>query len=376
MQFTNLRNTLVLCGCLALGKLFALEQNTPAANTPATAASSMAPGKLVLQDAELKLADIPDSVGRAGMLAGAANSKDFEGTLIAGGANFPQALPWEGGKKIFHDEIWRLVNKRWELAAKLPYPLAYAAFGTSDKQLLVAGGCDDKQHFEKSFSIDLQNAKITPLANLPQKLAYSAFASDGKNLYVFGGSEATDSCEASKALYVLNLQEPAQGWKTLAAIPAEGRYLSTAGIVDGKLYIFGGASLSKGADGKPLRKYLDEIWCYDIADNKWQQLAQRMPAPLVACVGPAAVAGKELLLLCGDDGKHYGKSPQTHPGQSRQLLAFDTQKGCFSVVGNWPQGLATAPLLQQNRQLLSISGETAPGVRSAKNHLKLLSDKN
>jgi len=370
MRFSILTNTLILCSCL--GQLLAVEQNNIPAAATAVAAAKLAQGDIALHGAKIKLADIPDAKGRAGMLAGLGNSMDFEGTLIAGGANFPEALPWEGGKKVFHRQIWRLSNNNWEPAGELPHALAYAAFATNEKQLIVAGGCDEKQHFNSCFALDLQNAKSTPLADLPQTLAYSAFAADGKNLYIFGGSVASDSTEASKELYVLNLQEPSQGWKKLAALPADGRYLSTAGIVDNKLYIFGGASLGKGADGKALRKYLDEIWCYDIAANQWSKLEQRLPAPLVACVGPAAVVGKSLLLLCGDDGKHYGKAPQTHPGQSRQLLAFDTQKAGFTLVGEWPQGLATAPLLQQKKLLLSISGETAPGIRSAQNHLKLL----
>ena len=64
------------------------------------------------------------SLGYAGMLGGV-----HEGVIIAaGGANFPDALPWEGGQKKWSNSIYILSDNAWQLAkTSLPYPLAYGA---------------------------------------------------------------------------------------------------------------------------------------------------------------------------------------------------------------------------------------------------------
>src|SRR5690606_38162981 len=50
------------------------------------------------------LKPIPDSIGRAGGFAGIYK----DSLLFAGGANFPERMPWEGGTKIWHDTIYIL----------------------------------------------------------------------------------------------------------------------------------------------------------------------------------------------------------------------------------------------------------------------------
>lgn len=40
--------------------------------------------------------------------------------LVAGGANFPGKLPWEGGTKVWHDTIFALekTDSAWKVAGK------------------------------------------------------------------------------------------------------------------------------------------------------------------------------------------------------------------------------------------------------------------
>src|SRR5690554_4213129 len=51
-----------------------------------------------------ELPAIPDAAGLAGAFSGVSNGA----LLIAGGANFPGGMPWEGGAKAWHDEIYVL----------------------------------------------------------------------------------------------------------------------------------------------------------------------------------------------------------------------------------------------------------------------------
>src|SRR5690606_41512890 len=72
---------------------------------------------------KLELADLPSlpaenaataSIGYAGMLGGGHNGV----LLAAGGANFPEGLPWEGGKKVWSDAIFIFENGQWRLSSK------------------------------------------------------------------------------------------------------------------------------------------------------------------------------------------------------------------------------------------------------------------
>ena len=47
---------------------------------------------------------IPDKHGFAGPFAGVSSRT----LVVAGGANFPESYPWEGGKKVWHDRIFLL----------------------------------------------------------------------------------------------------------------------------------------------------------------------------------------------------------------------------------------------------------------------------
>ena len=49
-----------------------------------------------------RLPSLPDREGFAGLFAGVSGGA----LLVAGGANFPDAKPWEGGKKVWYDTVF------------------------------------------------------------------------------------------------------------------------------------------------------------------------------------------------------------------------------------------------------------------------------
>jgi len=67
-----------------------------------------------------KLASLPDKEGFASPFAGVIAGK----LVVAGGANFPDKKPWEGGMKVWHDSIYTLDHPKtdWKKAGKLPTP--------------------------------------------------------------------------------------------------------------------------------------------------------------------------------------------------------------------------------------------------------------
>src|SRR5690349_15686014 len=70
-----------------------------------------------------KLPQIPDPEGFAAPFAGIHNGA----LIVAGGANFPDKKPWEGGTKVWYDPVFALEKPEaaWKRIGKLPRPLAY-----------------------------------------------------------------------------------------------------------------------------------------------------------------------------------------------------------------------------------------------------------
>ena len=86
------------------------------------------------------LPPIPDLEGFAGMFAGIIDGK----LIVAGGANFPNGYPWEGGQKNWSNRIFILdskTSKNWrESKLRLPKSMAYGVSCTFNNRLICSGG--------------------------------------------------------------------------------------------------------------------------------------------------------------------------------------------------------------------------------------------
>lgn len=294
--------------------------------------------------------------------------------LAAGGANFPEKAPWKGGAKAFHTAIYRLDGGAWTKVGDLPSPRAYAAYAAMAKGMVVAGGVDSEKHLAETLLVTA-DGKTFALAPLPRPVAYAAFAVDNNRLYVIGGQESPTATAALAATYRLDLTkvDPAKPeaaqWETLPGAPFGGRILSIAGALDGKIQVFGGCSLAAGPDGKPARIYhTDGATLIASASEPAQLWASEKPAPLpgnlAAAAMPAPAREGILLVIGGDDGSRYGQPPQEHPGQSNKILAYDPRANAWTPRGDWPEKIATAPALIAGDTLMTVSGETRPGIRT------------
>ena len=87
--------------------------------------------------------------------------------IVAGGANFPEGYPWDGGKKIYHDRIFVLEKPDgdWRVAEqRLPKPVAYGVSVTvpGRDSVVCIGGNDATQCYQDVFLLawDPQTEKI------------------------------------------------------------------------------------------------------------------------------------------------------------------------------------------------------------------------
>lgn len=314
-----------------------------------------------------ELPPLPDSPGLAGAFAG------FSGPalIVAGGANFPDKMPWDGGTKVWHDAIWVLESPgaSWRQAGTLPGPLGYGVSIELAGGVLCIGGSDATRHHTSVFLLRWTNNRLEreDWPALPEPLANMTGALAGQTIHVVGGTAAPDSTTALPSHWTLDVKNPAAGWKSAPPVPGEGRMLAVSGSRNGVYYTFSGAALAPGPDGKPARTYLNEAWSFSARDG-WKRLAD-LPRPAVAAPSPAPSPGaSHLLVIGGDDGSRVGHQPPAdHPGFARDILAYDTITNTWAAQAIIPDGLpapVTASAVIQGKAVVLASGEIRPGIRT------------
>lgn len=309
-----------------------------------------------------QLPSLPDRLGVAGAFAGVSGGA----LLVAGGANFPDKMPWEGGKKVWHKKAYALrdTNGVWQAAGALPRPLAYGVSLTTPRGVLCVGGSDSERHYADAFLLvySRRKVKVKPLPPLPVALAYGAGALAGHLAVVTAGSDQPGEQSALNRFFALDLAHPKAGWKELPACPGEARILPVAGAAQGAFYLAGGAAL-RPVNGQVKRVYLRDSWRFT-PDGKWERLAD-LAKPCVAGPTPAPVVDSTMLLVGGDDGSLAGFQPvDKHPGFPRAIQALQLRTGRWSQWGEVPASRATLPVVEWNGLFVLPSGEMRPGVRS------------
>lgn len=309
-----------------------------------------------------QLAPLPNPLGVAGAFAGVSGTS----LLVAGGANFPNGLPWEGGRKVWHDTVYRLDAPiaAWTVAGKLQRPLGYGVSVSTPDGLICIGGSDAARHYPGTFRLHLtgNELRVEPLPSLPKPLANATGALVGQQILICGGSLEPAEKSALNQLWSLDLSRLSAGWRELPALPAEPRFLAIAASVGDGFYLFGGVGLTKKEPGIT-RVYLKDAWRYR-TNSGWQRLAD-LPRPMAAAPSPAPVIGNEILLLPGDDGSLAGFQPAAkHPGFPRRTLVYDLPQKLWREGGKASFAHVTTPCVNWQRRLVIPSGEIRPGVRS------------
>lgn len=315
----------------------------------------------------MPLPEIPDPVGFAGAFAGICGNH----LIAGGGANFPDGvMPWDGGKKVWHDRLFALDLSQpeggWRKLGTLPEPNGYGVSLTTPEGILVIGGSDAEKHFAtvRLMTLDGDELRFRELPSLPRPLAQMTGALVERTVHLCGGLEAPSDPHASKLHWALDLDGLTQGWQEQPPLPAEGRILATAASLEKSFILAGGCTLSPDEAGKPVRTYLRETWKF--ADGIWTRLAD-MPRAAVAAASPAPVRNGSLFVVSGDDGMQAGlTSPAAHKGFTKEILRYDTGTNRWHSAGALdlpaPVTLPTAPWKDG---FVLFNGEVKPGMRTS-----------
>jgi solute:Na+ symporter, SSS family len=316
------------------------------------------------------LPPLPDELGVAGAIAGT----DGTSLIVAGGANFPDGPPWVGGTKVWHDGVYVLetADGAWRDVGRLPRPLGYSVSLSLPRGLrlepgvVCLGGSDSQRHYTDCFVVRWKSARLefTDLPALPRPLANAAGAILGDTIYVAGGIETPEATRAESNFWALNLSRDQLRWEELPSWPGPPRMLAVAAVQDRAFYLCSGAELSADEAGRPVRRYLNDCYCYRPKQG-WKRVAD-LPRPAVAAPSPSPALGQSsFLVLGGDDGSLTSFSPLAdHPGFPKTSLAYHTITDTWKTFDEMPQSQVTTAVVPWLNQWVVPSGEVRPGVRS------------
>ena len=331
---------------------------------------------------------VPDEYGFAGPFAGI-----IEGDLVvAGGANFPDSPPWEGGSKVWHDRVFilRKGQDQWEVSeTRLPQSLAYGVSISLPKRRSIAmlGGSDqENEPTTHAFEFRLSDGKpeISNLPPLPIPLAEFSGVAVGNEVYVFSGRTLEGTAQK---VCRLNLDADSLEWEALPwPQGARGRMHSVAGVRDGKIYLFAGRDHQSDQPAEhpedrmaPYQlDFLRDGYRLDPETMEWTRLAD-LPHGLSAAPGMAVPVGSSHLLMLGGvdvpflkqqiaDRPQLNGQGHEHPGFPRTLWAYHTITDTWTEAGQLAEEVAvpvTVPVVPTSQGSFIVpSGEIKPGVRT------------
>ncbi|WP_073852159.1 sodium:solute symporter family transporter [Pontibacter flavimaris] len=335
--------------------------------------------------------------GLAGPLGGVHNNA----LLLGGGANFPDGLPWEGGKKKYGQDIFVLLKDEqgkysWhDKTFQLPQPLAYSANVTTAQGVVSIGG-ENEQGIQNTVLLLQWNpatkeVKVEQLPELPLPLTNAAAAVIDNQVYVAGGETKG---KASNGFYRLDLSALTKGWEKLPELPKALSHAVAVVQSNGEypaLYLIGGRARTNSG----VSELYGSTFRYDPKKNNWKQLSnitdgKGNETALSAATG--VVSGANYILIFGGDKgdiftqieQHNAAIARTtdeaekqkleagrlalqtrHEGFSKDIYLYNTVTDTWTKSGTLPYAPVTTFATRWDNDILIPSGEIRPGVRTA-----------
>jgi solute:Na+ symporter, SSS family len=383
--------------------------------SPALGAVDKGPGTGPLSWSELP--PLPPGPGQARQigLAGPFVGTHKGALIVAGGANFPDALPWEGGSKQWWDDVYVLEKTadgtcQWitDQSFKLPRPSAYGVSISTPDGIICIGGCAADACHDQVFLLTwdpvARRIKTELMPSLPRPLAFMAGARVDNTLFVAGGQAKMKDGLPTKSFFALDLTKKSDAaqlqWQELNAWPGPPRIVNLAvAQTDGStdcFYMFSGRNPRPGKS----TEILTDAYKYSPADKVWKKLSNITSddqAPRCIMAGTAIAEGKDQVLAFGgargdllltleqlgqaiEEAKQAGDDAQTerltaqqvqiltqHPGFSRDILAYNAIEDSWAKAGELPTtSQVTTSAVRWDAAIVIPTGEIKPGVRTPK----------
>lgn len=334
--------------------------------------------------------------------------------LVAGGCNFPDKLGFEGGKKVFYDEIlhFNKTQNQWQTIGKLPEAAAYGVSVAIPDGYLWIGGQTATNSLANCYKVQYSKEKALTLNSfpaLPEPLDNFSGASVGSKVFVAGGNA---SGKASNKVFYINTATDKE-WKQLPDFPGDARVQPVLAAIekdnDTLLYVLGGFF---GGDATKTPTMGEKVLAFSLKQQQWHEVAlQENPnKEIFSLTGATALAIDNRYIACfggvnhslfintitdlyhlgkdtslTDDQRkqknydymsHYMTQPIAYYKFNQECYLFDTHTKQWSLLDTQPDfARAGATLVGTPSEFYLIQGELKPGVRSPKTYkLKILSN--
>ena len=358
------------------------------------------------------LPDLPDAVGVAGPTTGTSGGV----IVVAGGANFaaPDAPDlWEVPKRYL-DQIWILQppdeetsDWRWlepQVDHRMPRPVAYASCVSCLDGVLCLGGEDQDGPLRQACLIRAEpddrggyRVQVNDLGvpDLPVACTAGGAAVVGDYVYLVAGEVLVNQQRrASRFVWRMSLDDLRASldddvndqrgrWEFVPSWPLTApprMFPLVTSQHDGwgqRLIVMGGRHFPAGRDRSDPADLVGnaDVWSLDPTkldqrENAWRRLSDA-PVPLTAGTavpwGPSHVlvpSYATLGVLRQQLESGVPMSEFNHPGFPKTAYAYHTITDTWIEVGPTPSNPVTTPALVWNDEVLLISGEVRPRVRS------------
>lgn len=284
---------------------------------------SLAMGDTASSSAQIAIgkSTLPPPSRQSALIRGASSGRIGESLIRIGGVNDKgeilneaEILPLAGGSPVNGVNDTNKASPSWKIM-----PLqngegrAWAATAQHGDELILVGGLAKEGPSDRVTQVGWSGDHLvtSQLPPLPRPLLGAGAAILGEKLYVVGGVTSSESSnklpEPLRDFLVLDLANPADGWKELDPLPGSGRVLPMVTAQYDLIEVIGGRLPSEGGF-----RTTKEVWTHRFKPTEgtttkgWHRIAD-LPLPLAG--GIAIPSGQAHTILFAADASPETSAP-------------------------------------------------------------------
>ena len=324
------------------------------------------------------------NIGVAGPMTGVIQDK----LIVAAGANFPDGLPWDGGKKVYQSQgyVYSISGSSLKLDTifNLGAGIAYTANLSLSNSIYIAGGenetgpIDQVAKYELSERGRLQRRDLKPL---PVALTNAGLAAGINEIFFVGGENAES---VSDQVYSLKLDDSTADWMEYMQLPYPVSHAVVLGNGKDKIYVIGGRKKNPNATSDIYDGLLE-------LDLKTKTVRELTKLPVALAAGTGIYKEGKIYVFGGDDGSTFTKVEEAianiakendplkkeeltqaknslqagHPGFSKENWVYELKTDSWARLdGTEAESPVTTTAVLKENLFFIPSGEVRAGVRT------------